>query len=242
MEVPDDVAIQQKLAGKKTFSGSLFASADDQAAKQLREEAENQPDWWQSEAGACAAACLATTDANLARGPLPARAKAYRRLTRLAVCGRTGAQGRSTSASTTPRTASSLASTCAYGTSARTWCSRRPCATTTRRCGTTRRRRSSTSRATTSSRASAFPPFGGGVSARPLAQCTELFCSHGQSLCLARFGPWFGLQSGVTAPEVLTIDHRFLHKIIRWIYLQRDGSDSTGGRRQLREARGARDG
>lgn len=51
VEVPEDVAIQQKLAGKKTFSVNLFGSADDKAAHQARQEAESQPEWWQSEDG-----------------------------------------------------------------------------------------------------------------------------------------------------------------------------------------------
>lgn len=52
LEIPEDVAIQQKLAGKRGALGAaLFKSGDDQAALQMQQEIENQPGWWQSEDG-----------------------------------------------------------------------------------------------------------------------------------------------------------------------------------------------
>lgn len=52
MQVPEDVAIQQKLAGRRGALGAaLFGSDDDQAVRQMQQELENQPDWWQSEDG-----------------------------------------------------------------------------------------------------------------------------------------------------------------------------------------------
>jgi hypothetical protein len=51
VDLPEEVAIQQKLAGKKTFNAGLFKSSDDENAQKLRQEVENQPDWWNSTDG-----------------------------------------------------------------------------------------------------------------------------------------------------------------------------------------------
>ena len=51
-DIPEDILREQKLQGKKTFSASMFGANGGAEAKEKLEEEENQPDWWQSQAGA----------------------------------------------------------------------------------------------------------------------------------------------------------------------------------------------
>ena len=99
VELPEDVAIQQKLAGKKTFSAALFKSSDDEAAEQLRQEVENQPDWWNSDDGKLPRICVGTQLHNYyCKGfQLSLRARWGRALIVASV------QGRSLNLSTTPK-------------------------------------------------------------------------------------------------------------------------------------------
>jgi len=52
VDIPEEIAIQQKLQQKKTFQSTMFGGGDGGFEKARLEEEENQPDWWQSEAGA----------------------------------------------------------------------------------------------------------------------------------------------------------------------------------------------